>query len=180
MRRQGRPKRTLSPQARNQYSRSWGGFLCFRMIESRSSRTEPRKWSALRPKLHSIPSRSNSAWQTEQAAFPCINAIPFESEHKFMVTLHEIADRKQVLFVKGQGRVGVRGCVPMLRNVCETARGALRRSPRACRLFFRVVLGEFGFLFLQQVDSLREGQVVGHLAEVAVGFRGLDVQLLEE
>ena|SRR5215469_1873446 len=77
-------------------------------------------------------------------------------------------------------RMGVRGCVPMPRNVCQAARRAVRRSPRACRLLFRVVLGEFGFLFLQQVDSLREGQVVGHLAEVAVGFRGLDVQLLEE
>src|SRR5215469_1873444 len=86
----GELKEDIKPQARNQYSSSWGAFLCFRMIESRSSRTEPGKWRAIRPRQHSIPSRSNSAWQTEQAAFPCINAIPCESEHKFMATLHKV------------------------------------------------------------------------------------------
>src|SRR5208337_189341 len=38
--------------------------------------------------------------QTEQAASPRIDAIPFESEHKFMATLHKTADGKGLLFVK--------------------------------------------------------------------------------
>src|SRR5262245_1625589 len=35
--------------------------------------------------------------EAEQAAFPRIDAIPFESEHKFMATLHQSADGKQLL-----------------------------------------------------------------------------------
>src|SRR6516162_9032706 len=43
--------------------------------------------------------------QAEQAAFPRIDAIPFESEHKFMATLHKSADGKGVLLVKGAPEV---------------------------------------------------------------------------
>src|SRR5215467_2482128 len=39
--------------------------------------------------------------QAEQAAFPRLDAIPFESEHKFMATLHKSTDGKQMLLVKG-------------------------------------------------------------------------------
>jgi magnesium-transporting ATPase (P-type) len=48
--------------------------------------------------------------ETEQAAFPRIDAIPFESEHKFMATLHESADSKQVLLVKGAPEVILAKC----------------------------------------------------------------------
>ena len=42
--------------------------------------------------------------QAEQAAYPRIDAIPFESEHKFMATLHKAADGKAV--PAGQGGAG--------------------------------------------------------------------------
>jgi len=48
--------------------------------------------------------------QTEQAAFPRIDAIPFESEHKFMATLHRSADGKQLLLVKGAPEVILERC----------------------------------------------------------------------
>ncbi|HEY1867782.1 MAG TPA: HAD-IC family P-type ATPase, partial [Candidatus Cybelea sp.] len=46
----------------------------------------------------------------EHAAFPRIDAIPFESEHKFMATLHTSADGKQLLFVKGAPEVILERC----------------------------------------------------------------------
>ena len=48
--------------------------------------------------------------QTEQAASPRIDAIPFESEHKFMATLHKTADGKELLFVKGAPEVILEHC----------------------------------------------------------------------
>jgi magnesium-transporting ATPase (P-type) len=48
--------------------------------------------------------------QAEQAAFPRIDAIPFESEHKFMATLHRSANGKQVLLVKGAPEVILERC----------------------------------------------------------------------
>ena len=41
----------------------------------------------------------------EQAASPRIDAIPFESEHKFMATLHKSAAGKEALLVKGAPEV---------------------------------------------------------------------------
>ena len=48
--------------------------------------------------------------QAEQAASPRIDAIPFESEHKFMATLHKSADGKVLLFVKGAPEVILEHC----------------------------------------------------------------------
>jgi magnesium-transporting ATPase (P-type) len=48
--------------------------------------------------------------QAEQAAYPRIDAIPFESEHKFMATLHRSADGKEVLLVKGAPEVILERC----------------------------------------------------------------------
>ena len=48
--------------------------------------------------------------QAEQAAYPRIDAIPFESEHKFMATLHQGANGKQVLLVKGAPEVILSHC----------------------------------------------------------------------
>jgi magnesium-transporting ATPase (P-type) len=43
--------------------------------------------------------------QTEQTAYPRIDAIPFESEHKFMATLHKAANGTEILLVKGAPEV---------------------------------------------------------------------------
>src|SRR6516165_4647678 len=48
--------------------------------------------------------------QTEQTAYARIDAIPFESEHRFMATLHKDAGGKQFLLVKGAPEVIVEHC----------------------------------------------------------------------
>jgi magnesium-transporting ATPase (P-type) len=48
--------------------------------------------------------------RTEQTASPRIDAIPFESEHKFMATLHRSADGREYLFVKGAPEVILDHC----------------------------------------------------------------------
>ena len=48
--------------------------------------------------------------QSEQAAYPRVDAIPFESEHRFMATLHEGSDGKQFLLVKGAPEVILDHC----------------------------------------------------------------------
>jgi calcium-translocating P-type ATPase len=48
--------------------------------------------------------------QAEQAAYPRTDAIPFESEHKFMATLHKNATGNEVLFVKGAPEVILEHC----------------------------------------------------------------------
>ncbi|PWT78779.1 MAG: carbonate dehydratase, partial [Acidobacteria bacterium] len=48
--------------------------------------------------------------QDEVVAFPRIDAIPFESEHKFMATLHKSPDGKEVLLVKGAPEVILDHC----------------------------------------------------------------------
>jgi len=46
----------------------------------------------------------------ERKAYPRIDAIPFESEHKFMATLHKSADGKDCLLVKGAPEVILAHC----------------------------------------------------------------------
>ncbi len=48
--------------------------------------------------------------KAEQDAYPRIDSIPFESEHKFMATLHRDASGKQVIFVKGAPEVILEHC----------------------------------------------------------------------
>jgi magnesium-transporting ATPase (P-type) len=48
--------------------------------------------------------------QAEIAASPRVDAIPFESEHKFMATLHRSADGAEALFVKGAPEVILENC----------------------------------------------------------------------
>jgi magnesium-transporting ATPase (P-type) len=48
--------------------------------------------------------------KTEQAAYARIDAIPFESEHKFMATLHKDAGGKQFILVKGAPEVILEHC----------------------------------------------------------------------
>src|SRR5215469_9498954 len=46
----------------------------------------------------------------ERAAFPRADAIPFESEHKFMATLHRDATGETMMFVKGAPEVILKHC----------------------------------------------------------------------
>jgi magnesium-transporting ATPase (P-type) len=48
--------------------------------------------------------------RTEQSTSPRINAIPFESEHKFMATLHRSAKGTEFLLVKGAPEVILEHC----------------------------------------------------------------------
>src|SRR5262245_36133052 len=48
--------------------------------------------------------------KTEQDAYPRIDAIPFESEHKFMATLHKDTGGKQFILVKGAPEVILDHC----------------------------------------------------------------------
>src|SRR5262252_8041691 len=48
--------------------------------------------------------------QAEQTAYPRIDAIPFESEHRFMATLHKDAAGQQSLLVKGAPEVILEHC----------------------------------------------------------------------
>jgi magnesium-transporting ATPase (P-type) len=48
--------------------------------------------------------------ETERQTWPRIDAIPFESEHKFMATLHRGSDGKELLFVKGAPEVIMANC----------------------------------------------------------------------
>src|SRR5262249_20882147 len=69
--------------------------------------------------------------QAEQAAYPRIDAIPFESEHRFMATLHRAADGGEFLLVKGAPEVIFDHCdrhavsggraAPLSRHYFETA-----------------------------------------------------------
>src|SRR5215510_9494306 len=58
--------------------------------------------------------------QAERDRFPRIDAIPFESEHKFMATLHESAGGKRVLLVKGAPEVILDRCTAQLTDDGQT------------------------------------------------------------
>jgi magnesium-transporting ATPase (P-type) len=51
--------------------------------------------------LHPFGSKLGMERKAEQDAYPRIDAIPFESEHKFMATLHKDGGGKQFILVKG-------------------------------------------------------------------------------
>src|SRR5215467_8771332 len=68
--------------------------------------------------LYPFASKLGMNRQAEQASFPRIDAIPFESEHKFMATLHQSADGKQLLLVKGAPEVILERC-----NLQQTIHG---------------------------------------------------------
>jgi magnesium-transporting ATPase (P-type) len=66
--------------------------------------------------------------QAEQAAHPRIDAIPFESEHKFMATLHKDTSGKQFILVKD---------APKSNNVAKPIRTTFRRGHGRCKEGFR-------------------------------------------
>ena len=59
--------------------------------------------------------------KTEQQAYPRIDAIPFESEHKFMATLHRAADGTEAIYVKGAPEVIMDACDRQQLNDGQTA-----------------------------------------------------------
>jgi magnesium-transporting ATPase (P-type) len=63
---------------------------------------------------------------TERTASPRIDAIPFESEHKFMATLHKLSAGGEVLFAKGAPEVILDHC-----NRQQTASGQVASLDRA-------------------------------------------------
>jgi magnesium-transporting ATPase (P-type) len=60
--------------------------------------------------LYPFASKLGMDRQAEQAAYPRVDAIPFESEHKFMATLHRSADGREMLLVKGAPEVILEHC----------------------------------------------------------------------
>ena len=60
--------------------------------------------------LYPFASKLGMERQAEREVFPRIDAIPFESEHKFMATLHEPAGGKRILLVKGAPEVILERC----------------------------------------------------------------------
>src|SRR5262249_13471754 len=60
--------------------------------------------------LYPFASKLGMERATEQAAAPRIDAIPFESEHKFMATLHRPAAGAEMLLVKGAPEVILEHC----------------------------------------------------------------------
>ncbi len=60
--------------------------------------------------LYPFASKLGLERRAEQAAAPRVDAIPFESEHRFMATLHGSSGGAQVLFVKGAPEVILDHC----------------------------------------------------------------------
>jgi magnesium-transporting ATPase (P-type) len=78
--------------------------------------------------LYPFASKLGMDRPTEQAAWPRIDAIPFESEHKFMATLHKPAARKEVLLVKGAPEV--------IFEHCDRQQTGAGQSPPLDRAYF--------------------------------------------
>jgi magnesium-transporting ATPase (P-type) len=76
--------------------------------------------------LYPFASKLGTDRATEQAASPRIDAIPFESEHKFMATLHKSAAGNEALLVKGAPEVILEHC-----NRQQTASGQAASLNRA-------------------------------------------------
>jgi magnesium-transporting ATPase (P-type) len=60
--------------------------------------------------LYPFASKTGLERNAERDAFPRADAIPFESEHKFMATLHRDAAGEMVMFVKGAPEVILEHC----------------------------------------------------------------------
>ena len=60
--------------------------------------------------LYPFASKLGFARHGEEDSHPRIDLIPFESDHKFMATLHSTQDGRQLLFVKGAPEVILKHC----------------------------------------------------------------------
>ena len=101
-----RSRRTESQRARTRCSSLWAASPCSATTRSCSSRKASGRWKATRPRERSIRSRPSSEWtgKPSRPPIPRIDAIPFESEHKFMATLAQ--GRRRQGDAAGQGRAG--------------------------------------------------------------------------
>src|SRR5262249_60934093 len=75
--------------------------------------------------LYPFASKLGLERRAEQTAWPRIDVIPFESEHKFMATLHSSSGGGQILLAKGAPEVILEHC-----DRQETARGEHRPTDR--------------------------------------------------
>jgi magnesium-transporting ATPase (P-type) len=75
--------------------------------------------------LYPFASKLGLERRAEQAEWPRIDVIPFESEHKFMATLHSSSGRGQILLAKGAPEVILEHC-----DRQETARGEHQPTDR--------------------------------------------------
>ena len=91
---------------------SWAASPCSATMRSCSNRKGSGRWRAIRPRARSIRSRPSSGWngKPSRRPIPRIDAIPFESEHHFMATLHKDAAGKEMLLVKGAPEVILEHC----------------------------------------------------------------------
>ena len=71
--------------------------------------------------LYPLATKLGMDRQAELDAYPRIDAIPFESEHKFMATLHRGAGEHELLFVKGAPEVILGNCDRQQARAGETA-----------------------------------------------------------
>jgi magnesium-transporting ATPase (P-type) len=76
--------------------------------------------------LYPFASKLGMDRAAEQAMLPRIDAIPFESEHKFMATLHKSSAGQEALFVKGAPEVILEHCDRQQTTAGEAA--ALERA----------------------------------------------------
>jgi magnesium-transporting ATPase (P-type) len=60
--------------------------------------------------LYPFASKLGLEREAEETAFPRVDAIPFESEHRFMATLHRDAEGREFLLVKGAPEVILEHC----------------------------------------------------------------------
>ncbi len=60
--------------------------------------------------LYPFASKLGMDRNAEQSAYPRIDVIPFESDHKFMATLHESSEGRNILLVKGAPEVILDHC----------------------------------------------------------------------
>ena len=109
---EGEVQKDGKPVGKDPVLELWGASRCSATTRSCSSRRASGRWRAIRPRARSIRSRPSSGWtgKLSRAAYPRIDAIPFESEHKFMATLHKTADGQEMLLVKGAPEVILDHC----------------------------------------------------------------------
>jgi magnesium-transporting ATPase (P-type) len=92
--------------------------------------------------LYPFGSKIGLERRNEQAAYPRIDAIPFESEHRFMATLHEDGAGRRSLLVKGApevilahcNRAATSGGIPAPMNAGHFARASDRLAGQGERV----------------------------------------------
>src|SRR4030095_1135317 len=112
MRSRDRSCAMAGPPARTPCCNAWDACPCCATIRSFVRRTVSGRWRATRPRGRCTRLHPSSGWSGEpsKAKSPRVDVIPFESEHKFMATLHGSSGGGQVLFAKGAPEVILDHC----------------------------------------------------------------------